>query len=303
MRHTAEQACWVALPAALIARLLQAQAPLPLVLELRPAAPPGAAPGLLALTALSALQFLAPPLLACAGSLAEPHGDASVWHVAWAGAAASGQALEVPAALARRQGLAEGARVSVRALPDTPAAQAVCVEPDSTDDWEQLELNAGYIEEQLLNQARAACLTALGALAWPWELCIATEHQLTAGLSSVQPRSAGFQTLLPTGDADGGLRVDMPRIVCAHRWAWCVRGRRSRCGCAAHSCSCASPAQRLRRSSAWCAAPSWQSRRAHATALPAAASSNATGMALLRRTGRWMQPPTQTRRTSGCVRW
>ena len=44
VRHTAEQSCWVALPAGLIARLLQAQAPLPLVLELRPAAPPGAAP-------------------------------------------------------------------------------------------------------------------------------------------------------------------------------------------------------------------------------------------------------------------
>lgn len=77
-----------------------------------------------------------------------------MWHVAWAGAAATGQALEVPAALARRQGLAEGSMVSVRALPDTPAAQGVCVEPDSIDDWEQLELNAGYVEEQLLNQAR-----------------------------------------------------------------------------------------------------------------------------------------------------
>lgn len=157
----------MALPAALIARLLQAQAPLPLVLELRPAAPPGAAPGLLVLTASSALQLRALALLACAGGLAELHGDATVWHVAWAGAAASGQALEVPAALARRQGLAEGARVSVRALPDTPAAQAVCVEPDSTDDWEQLELNAGYIEEQLLNQARRliGCAWCAGGLA------------------------------------------------------------------------------------------------------------------------------------------
>lgn len=107
------------------------------------------------------VQRLAVPRLACAGGLAERHSDARVWHVAWAGAAATGQALEVPAALARRNGLAEGALVSVRAVPDTPAAQAVCVEPDSTDDWEQLELNAGYIEEQLLNQARR-----LHACAW-----------------------------------------------------------------------------------------------------------------------------------------
>ncbi|KAK9837165.1 hypothetical protein WJX81_007626 [Elliptochloris bilobata] len=124
--HIAEKSCWVALPSALIARLLQAQAPLPLVLELCPAAMPG--------------------------SLAKRRDDTAVWHVAWAGAAAVGQALEVPAALARRQSLTEGMLVSVRALPDTPAAQSVCVEPDSTDDWEQLELNAGYVEEQLLNQ-------------------------------------------------------------------------------------------------------------------------------------------------------
>ncbi len=81
-----------------------------------------------------------------------------MWHVAWTGAAAAGQVLEVPAALARRQGLLDGAMVSVRALPDTPVAASVSAEPDSTDDWEQLELNADFVEEQLLNQARPARL-------------------------------------------------------------------------------------------------------------------------------------------------
>ena len=97
-----------------------------------------------------------------------------MWHVAWAGAAATGQALEVPAALARRQGLAEGSMVSVRALPDTPAAQGVCVEPDSTDDWEQLELNAGYVEEQLLNQARHSMRAGVSYVStWAAELNLA----------------------------------------------------------------------------------------------------------------------------------
>ncbi len=41
VRYIPDKSCWVALPAALIARLLQAQAPLPLVLELLPVAPAG----------------------------------------------------------------------------------------------------------------------------------------------------------------------------------------------------------------------------------------------------------------------
>jgi hypothetical protein len=44
VRLTAERSCWVALPPALIARLLEAQAPLPLVLQLRSAAAPGRGP-------------------------------------------------------------------------------------------------------------------------------------------------------------------------------------------------------------------------------------------------------------------
>jgi hypothetical protein len=42
--------------------------------------------------------------------------------------------------------------VSLHALPDMPFASNVSVEPANEDDWEQVELNAGYMEEQLLNQ-------------------------------------------------------------------------------------------------------------------------------------------------------
>ena len=77
---------------------------------------------------------------------------APAWHVCWAGGTAGGSCLEVPVSLARAQGLAEGTLVALRALPGCPAASAVSVEPANADDWEQVELNAGYMEEQLLNQ-------------------------------------------------------------------------------------------------------------------------------------------------------
>lgn len=77
---------------------------------------------------------------------------APVCHVAWAGAAASSHALEIPAALAHCLGLSDGALVGLRALPEVPLATSVSVEPANADDWEQVELNAEYMEEQLLNQ-------------------------------------------------------------------------------------------------------------------------------------------------------
>lgn len=73
--------------------------------------------------------------------------------MAWSGAASTSKALEVPAALAKCQGLSEGLLVRVHALPGTPIASQVSVEPASVNDWEQVELNAEFMEEQLLNQA------------------------------------------------------------------------------------------------------------------------------------------------------
>ena len=60
--------------------------------------------------------------------------------------------MDIPAALASCLGIAQGLTVSVKALPDVPQAIGICVEPVSTDDWEVVEQNAGYMEEQILNQ-------------------------------------------------------------------------------------------------------------------------------------------------------
>ena len=70
-----------------------------------------------------------------------------LWHVAWAGGAASSGCIEVPTALAAAQGITDGMLVTLRALPECPLASSVSVEPASADDWEQVELNAEYMEE------------------------------------------------------------------------------------------------------------------------------------------------------------
>ena len=74
------------------------------------------------------------------------------WHVAWGGAASKGQYLEVPAALAGCLGIAQGITITTQVVADIPEAIGVCVEPVSVDDWEVVEQNAGYMEEQIRNQ-------------------------------------------------------------------------------------------------------------------------------------------------------
>ncbi|GAQ77615.1 Peroxisome biogenesis factor 1 [Klebsormidium nitens] len=79
-------------------------------------------------------------------------GGGKKWHVAWAGAASSGNELEVPSSLARCLGLTAGLKVGVRARRDVADGEMIMVEPADEDDWEILELNKDYIEEQLLSQ-------------------------------------------------------------------------------------------------------------------------------------------------------
>ena len=80
--------------------------------------------------------------------------------MAWSGAASTSKALEVPAALAACPGLSEGLTVRVHAQPGTPLASQVRVEPATADDWEQAELNAEFMEEQLVNQVSLTLHTA-----------------------------------------------------------------------------------------------------------------------------------------------
>lgn len=159
VRLVPEKSCWVALPPAYVARLLEGQSPIPLVLQLTSASGKLARRAFThnelycstpAITTALASRPVQPTITAPlhVGSARE----ARSWYVAWSGAASTSKALEVPAALAACQGLSEGMLVRVQALPGTPIASRVSVEPASVNDWEQVELNAEFMEEQLLNQ-------------------------------------------------------------------------------------------------------------------------------------------------------
>ena len=167
-----EPHCWVALPPALLRSLFERPPPLPLPLLLTTVA------GALRPALSSPRRFLtAPAIKKCSPSPANCIGEgaeAQSWHVAWAGGASGGGlgTLDVPRALAAEMGgLADGARVRLRALPaPLPAALAVELEPAGPDDWEILELHAGHVEEQLLNQAGLVAVGA-GLPVWIQQVC------------------------------------------------------------------------------------------------------------------------------------
>ena len=77
-----------------------------------------------------------------------------VWHLAWMGLTASGPDLEVSQALGECIGLPAGSsvRIKVRRAEDIPVGTSIELEPASSDDWEALELNQTYLEEQILTQ-------------------------------------------------------------------------------------------------------------------------------------------------------
>lgn len=153
VQHTQERSGWVALPPALCSRLFQARgAELPLALELRPV--------------LRRAGVALPSDTPC--------------YAAWAGVTCAAGCVGVPAAWARALGLGEGSSVAVRPLPGLPQAVSVTVEPASEDDWEVVQLNAEYLEEQLLNQVGgsgggaagcAGCAGVGGAPRVPPQVC------------------------------------------------------------------------------------------------------------------------------------
>ncbi|KAJ3400692.1 hypothetical protein HDV05_000953, partial [Chytridiales sp. JEL 0842] len=62
--------------------------------------------------------------------------------------------IEIDQTLGPLIGLVDRQTVSVELVHDVPVASTVNVEPFTEDDWEILELHAGYMEEQMLNQVR-----------------------------------------------------------------------------------------------------------------------------------------------------
>ncbi|KAJ3184012.1 Peroxisome biosynthesis protein pex1 [Gaertneriomyces sp. JEL0708] len=64
------------------------------------------------------------------------------------------QCLEIDGRYGRALGLKEGQKVSAEFCKSVQPGSSVNVEPLTADDWEILELHAGYLEEQFLNQVR-----------------------------------------------------------------------------------------------------------------------------------------------------
>ncbi|KAJ2698637.1 Peroxisome biosynthesis protein pex1 [Coemansia sp. IMI 209128] len=98
----------------------------------------------------------------------QPNGGTA--YVGWSGGASqssgyrdgagalSADVLEIDAVFARQLGLSDGASVGVEYVADVATCTAAEVEPAAADDWEILSLNAGAVEERLLQQARVVAV-------------------------------------------------------------------------------------------------------------------------------------------------
>ena len=191
---TPDRGCWVGLPPALIARLLEGGTPLPLVLRVSPLAPaPGAPPP--------------PPAI-----------------VAWGGAASRGATLDVPAALAAAAGLDAGAVVDVAPLPPPPVAARVCVTPADADDWETVAHAAADLEGVLLSQVGVAAVGATFPVFAP-----GGGRPVLLTVASVDPGpvarlAAGTEVVVAPREreAKAAVAVAAPAAAAATaaRWAW-----------------------------------------------------------------------------------
>lgn len=85
--------------------------------------------------------------------------------VAWGGEASEAGKVGVPSGLALALGLHAGDKVDVVPAPSSslPVAESISVEPANADDWEVVELNAGYLEEHALSQVRRLICPGEGA--------------------------------------------------------------------------------------------------------------------------------------------
>lgn len=74
--------------------------------------------------------------------------------VAWGGEASDAGKIGIPSGLATALGLKVGDQVDVVPAPSSsiPIAESISVEPANADDWEVVELNAGFLEDNALNQ-------------------------------------------------------------------------------------------------------------------------------------------------------
>lgn len=94
---------------------------------------------------------------------------------------------------ARLSSLVEGQQVRVNVVRDVANANSVCVEPLTSDDWEILELNAGYLEEQILSQV-ACCSVGQVFPLWIYEKALIS---LKVTAINGAPQAQGVSRLVP----------------------------------------------------------------------------------------------------------
>ncbi|KAF0717704.1 hypothetical protein AaE_010806 [Aphanomyces astaci] len=79
-------------------------------------------------------------------------------YVGWVGDIAQSDDMELSLEFAQCMQLTDamdamsGLRISVSVVPSMPVAQSVEMEPSSPDDWEIIQLHAGYLESDILRQ-------------------------------------------------------------------------------------------------------------------------------------------------------
>ena len=184
IRCTPEQSCWVALPSQLATKLFSERHQLPLALELSP------------LSVRTSTDASRQPVkyIAWAGTVCATNGTAEIpSSLAACLGLRTDTRVQVMSSLAAsalrasrclclmwavimpcmfmvspRQAamllrppccsghLSQPESLQVRALKDVPKAATVTVEPASENDWEVVELNAGYLEQHILQQVRRA---------------------------------------------------------------------------------------------------------------------------------------------------
>ncbi|KAJ2800037.1 Peroxisome biosynthesis protein pex1 [Coemansia guatemalensis] len=114
--------------------------------------------------------------------------------------------LEIDGTFASKLGLSDGSTVSVEYESDVDVCTAAEVVPEHFDDWEIIELNAGAVEERLLNQARVV------ALGQPLVFWLNSSTAVTLSTTSITPKA---QVGLLDNDSEVSVAPKLRRAILA----------------------------------------------------------------------------------------
>ncbi|KAI0227880.1 Peroxisome biosynthesis protein pex1 [Massospora cicadina] len=108
-------------------------------------------------------------------------------YVGWSGlvapSAAGGEVIVIDRAYGLAVGLAETDLVTIKYAGHVPRAKSVELTPSKVEDWEVLQLNAGFLEEQFLNQCR---VVTQGQVVTLW---VQGHTQISLRVVSTKPQS------------------------------------------------------------------------------------------------------------------